>query len=145
MNELDCQKWVCDVVNARGGRAHKLSHRFVVGVSDLLVKLPNKPAALIEAKLQRIGKTTKSTFEFKMDVTPIQQSFMRGYYLAGMPCYVASFVERGKTGTWMQRLSLKLFSFSEAEDYGFYSTVGEHVDHLSDDDLFAILDATIRT
>ncbi len=41
MLETDLQKYVIDVVRARGGAAYKLSHRFAIGVSDLLVKLPN--------------------------------------------------------------------------------------------------------
>lgn len=46
MKEIELQKYVIDVVRANGGAAYKLSHRFAIGVSDLLVKLPDQGTSI---------------------------------------------------------------------------------------------------
>lgn len=107
MKELDCQKLIVDAVREHGGMAHKMAHRFLVGVADLLVKLPGYPAAIIEVKLEQLrtgGKTTLIT----PDVTVLQDKFIKNYYNAGMTAGVASFIEYDRKG--IRRLAMKVFS-----------------------------------
>lgn len=92
MKELDCQKLVVDVVRANGGAAHKLSHRFLVGVCDLLVKFPSAPATLLEAKLAKLKRLDpQHTIELAVTVPQIQ--FLRAYRKVGMRCGVLSFIQ----------------------------------------------------
>jgi hypothetical protein len=81
---------IVNAVDGVKGRAHKMSNRFLVGVADLLVKLPEWPAGFLEVK-QRDYPTTDA--RFTCDVTKPQQTFLRGFDAAGMPCGVASFLQ----------------------------------------------------
>lgn len=93
-----------DVVRARGGAAYKLSHRFAIGVSDLLVKLndtsatfkePTLPAMLLEVKLAHgapLGRNM-NTRQFKLEVTRPQKEFLQDFGRAGMRVGVLSFLE----------------------------------------------------
>lgn len=96
MKEVDLQSLVIKAVRNKGGAAHKLSHRFLIGVSDLLVKLSNCPAVLLEAKLNKFSHTTTLSHRFDSGVTVLQREFLRKYYNAGMKCGVLSFVEHGR-------------------------------------------------
>jgi len=49
-NELAWQTKMVKAIQAAGGYAQKTAHRTKVGVPDLLIKMPEKPAALIEVK-----------------------------------------------------------------------------------------------
>lgn len=96
IKETELQLDTIKAVIAAGGTAHKLSNRFLIGVSDLLVKLPANPAMLIEVK--------KNPFPVKshivdLEVTPKQLQFLVSYAKVGMRCGVLSFLftkERGK-------------------------------------------------
>lgn len=93
MDELTLQQLIIDAVNDKGrGRAHKMNNRFLVGVSDLLVKLPRWPAGFLEVK-QRLYPSTDE--RFLLDVTHPQQRFLREFHDAGMPCGIASFLQEG--------------------------------------------------
>lgn len=104
MNELGLQKFVCDVVNDAGGYALKRNNRFMVGIVDLLVKLPSKPgyfrdglqacppAGILEVK-QRLYPS--SDRRFLLDVTAPQKNDLRRADAAGMPAGVISFLQRG--------------------------------------------------
>lgn len=126
MNELQAQSLVIQSVRNAGGAANKLSNRFMIGVADLLVKLPVYPALLVEVKLQRVGRTTKDAHQFELDVTVPQRKFLLDYHKAGMHTCVLSFVERGGLG----RCGLYAAQFSldtlEARRY-YVVTVSEHV------------------
>jgi len=105
MIETQAQKHVIDAVKAHGGAAHKLSNRFSVGVSDLLIKLPGLPAMLMEAKLDHRANVLHPQSPVMPDVTVPQHSFLTSYAEAGMVCGVMSFVEearKGKRGLWLQ-------------------------------------------
>lgn len=105
MKEVDIQRHVIDVVCKRGGTAYKLSHRFAIGVSDLLVKLPSTPlspcgcdavpAMLLEVKLAHGAPLDRNIVprEFKLDVTRPQEQFLRDFRRAGMRVGVLSFLE----------------------------------------------------
>jgi hypothetical protein len=92
MKEVDLQLMICDVVNDRGGYARKLSHRFLNGISDLLVKLPGYPATKIEVK-QRISAGDDDR-EFKLtSLTKLQKDDLLGAQAAGLNSGVFSFIQ----------------------------------------------------
>lgn len=105
MKETDIQSHVIKVVRARGGAARKLSHRFNLGVCDLLIKLDFDrkrhmlglfkpfPAMLLEVKLHY--GTRDSRRPFKLDVTRPQQEFLCEFASAGMKTGVLSFLHHG--------------------------------------------------
>src|SRR5215207_7353826 len=91
MKELALQKLICDIVNREhGGFARKLSHRFLVGVSDLLIKLPGLPTALIEVKCENCPVNKKTV---TLDVTVPQRRFLRDAASAGMIAGIFSFLD----------------------------------------------------
>lgn len=124
MKEIDVQSLIIDSVKAHHGTGHKLSNRFLIGVSDLLIKQSHGPAALIEVKLQKIGSTTKPDFEFKLDVTIPQREFLQRYFDVGMWAGVFSFVERGGRG--VRGLSMALFRLDAIKRLDYRVSVGMH-------------------
>lgn len=112
MKETDYQKFVLDIVRDAGGAGHKLSNRFLVGVSDLLIKLPDREAALIEVKLVKFAPRTKQDHRFDLGVTVLQREFLKKYNKAGMKTGVLSFVEHGRQKLWAEVFGLD--SFNEA-------------------------------
>lgn len=92
MKELDCQKFVCDIVRSQGGFAMKMSHRHLVGVPDLLVKLPSDPAMVLEAKWSR--RSTRDVH--LLDITPKQASTLRRAARSAMLAGVVSFLSDGR-------------------------------------------------
>jgi hypothetical protein len=93
MNELDLQSMIIDAVIRQGhGHAHKMSHRFLIGIVDLAVKLPKWPTGFLEVK-QRDRPTTDA--RFTCDVTHPQQTFLRNYDAVGTPCGIESFLQDG--------------------------------------------------
>lgn len=92
MKETDLQSLTIKAVRLHGGAAHKLSNRFLVGVSDLLVKLPLLPAALLEVKYDERAKFDPAA-PITPGVTPLQHKFLKDYHAAGMACGVLSFLK----------------------------------------------------
>lgn len=121
MIEVELQTLIKLSVRSQGGAAHKLSNRFMVGVSDLLVKLPSFPAALIEVKHQRFSAKVSDDRVFKLDVTVPQQQFLRAYRQAGMRCGIASGIQKGR------HLYLLLLVLDRAHTTGYTARVGDHV------------------
>lgn len=105
MKETQLQKVMCDAVIESGGYAKKLSHKFVSGVPDTLIKLPHGPAMLLEAKQRRLS-SADAVFDarFTLDVTKLQDIELRDAWRAGMVTGVVSFIQVG-TGSgfklWM--------------------------------------------
>lgn len=114
MKETDYQKFVLDIVRDAGGAGHKLSSRFLVGVSDLLVKLPGREAALIEVKLAKFAPKTSGDHEFGLGVTVLQREFLKKYDKAGMKTGVLSFVEHGR-----QKLRMGIFGLDRFNEAGY--------------------------
>src|SRR6185312_12383623 len=50
MNELGIQRLLVEACITQGGFAHKMSNRFLVGVPDLFVKMPDWPTTIVEVK-----------------------------------------------------------------------------------------------
>jgi hypothetical protein len=101
-NELKLQKDVCQLIEAHDGFARKLSHRFVIGVADLLIKLPDHPAALLEVKRNRYPAKAKTIV---LDVTKQQRRFLWSAHCAGMSAGVLSFLQQPKQ-TWVSIVSI---------------------------------------
>ena len=74
--ELAFQKELIDAAKAQGGRGVKLSHKFSVGVADLLVSIPNSPMVLWEAKQL---DDAPGEFSRKTGITPIQQAWLKSF------------------------------------------------------------------
>jgi len=145
MNELNLQSMIIGVVNEKGhGHAHKLSSRFLVGVVDLLVKLPKWPAGLLEVKQRDFPA---SDARFALDVTLPQQRFLRQFDAAGMPCGVASFLQAG-TGAglklWLNVSTWETMSYGDTTVAPFsmtrtaYTFLGKHDERA--DKILSLLD-----
>lgn len=113
MKETDLQSMLVDAVEYARGRGHKMSNRFLIGVSDVIVKLPKWPAGFIEVK-QRAYPTSDKPFE--LDVTTPQANFLRDFDAAGMPCGVASFLQSG-VGTgkkiWLSVMTYRTLAYTD--------------------------------
>lgn len=123
MREVEYQSLVVDVVRAQSGAATKLSNRFLIGVSDLLVKLPDCKAMLVEVKLEHAQ--TMNDREFCLDVTALQKKFLREYAAAGMCCGVLSFVEW--RGLGRRGLHVAAFSLVKIEQMCYRVCISDHL------------------
>lgn len=111
MNELAMQKLIVDTVNESGGFALKMSHRFLVGIPDLLVKLV--PAATDEGarhlvtgilEVKQRDYMADASRPFKLDVTEPQKNYLYKAQQAGTPTGVVSFMQeknKGIRGLWV--------------------------------------------
>ena len=72
--ELNEQSNIIKSVKAAGGYARKLSHRFMIGMPDLLVALPPFAPCLVEVK--DLGKVVDE-FDRQLDITPKQADELR--------------------------------------------------------------------
>jgi hypothetical protein len=101
MKEIELQTDIINAVRQHGGAAHKLSHRFSVGVVDLLAKPPYEPARLIEVKLNE--RPARLDTPITLDITRPQVEFLQDYYNSGMIAGVLSLVfdrKKGKRLMW---------------------------------------------
>lgn len=115
--ELDLQKRIVDVVREHGGYAHKMSHRFLVGVVDLSVKLPRHPAMFLEVKKDDLPKKADHV---DLNLTVPQMRFLRDYHNAGMITGAVSFLLDGP------RLRVAVFSYPRLAEVGKYIPVSEY-------------------
>lgn len=93
MKETDYQTKICEVVNKGGGFAMKMSHRFLVGVPDLLATLPVGRPSLIEVKFN----TVRHAESKNLAVTPLQERMLRKAHIGGMGAGVLSILSRSGT------------------------------------------------
>ena len=133
MKELELQSMIIDAVIDKGkGHAYKASSRFLVGVADVLIKLPQWSAGFLEVK-QRDWPATDA--RFLLDVTHAQQIFLRRFNAAGMPCGVASFLQMG-TGAgfklWLNISTWETIAYGDDQIEPFsitrtaYTYLGKH-------------------
>lgn len=97
MNELKCQGLAVAAVNKAGGFAYKMSHRFLVGVVDLFVKLPDCNAMMIEAKFHRLSPKAHDDVTWDLGVTAPQRRFLERAHKAGITTGVVSFLYIGRS------------------------------------------------
>lgn len=122
MNELEMQKLIVDAVNEEQGFGLKISHRFLVGVPDLIIKPTDRRygAGLIEAKQREEMKDPNRAFN--LEVTPPQKNYLRAAARSGMAAGVASFTKSGNVRT----LRLCIYDLRDMESNGY---VGYGRDH----------------
>ncbi len=110
MIETKFQRHLVEAAEALGGYAKKLSHRTLVGVPDLLVKLPAYPACLIECKRvsrkrQRL-KTEGEYVQFTPAVTALQDQHLLSFKRAGGISGLVVLIE----GSWPQLIFAEPYS-----------------------------------
>jgi hypothetical protein len=101
MKEIELQTDIINAVRERGGAGHKLSHRFSVGVVDLLVKMPGDQPKLIEVKLNE--RPARDDTPITLDITVPQINFLKDYFNAGMITGILSLIydrKKGKKLMW---------------------------------------------
>lgn len=96
MKETDLQRRAVEAINQHGGHAFKAANRFLVGVADLSIKLPQLPHAFCEVKLE--DWPVKKDW-ISIETTVLQRKFLRTYRQAGGLSLVAIFAKRGTK--WM--------------------------------------------
>lgn len=136
MKEIELQQLMIDVARKRGGEGHKMSNRFLVGVSDLMIKLPNTPACLIEVKQATYSPRhfKQENHLFRLDVTAPQKAFLRDFHKAGMNCGVGSFIQTNKG---IRDLYLNIYDLPRLEKRGFNALIKDHMplgDHTTRED-----------
>lgn len=83
MKELDFQRELVKAAREQGGQAFKLSHRTLVGVADLYVKLPLLPSTFVECKWGTASLNHYQTKGVRPDLTALQWKFVRDAWNAG--------------------------------------------------------------
>lgn len=122
MKETEAQYMTIQAVRAHEGAAHKMSNRFLVGVADLLIKLPNAPPMLLEAKINKFSIKTGPSHRFTLDLTAPQVEFLNDYHEAGMHCGVLSFVQHGRV------LLMRTFRLDAMVATRYTAAIADHVD-----------------
>lgn len=100
MTEAQLAMLAVDVIASSGGFAQRMSHRFLVGVPDLIIKLPASPAGWLEVKQSTRPKRSPCV---AIDTTLSQRLFLQRAARANMPAGVLSFVwekVRGRNIIW---------------------------------------------
>lgn len=140
MNELALQKYLVDSVNDAGGFAFKMSHRFLVGVPDILVQLPvthwYKPSAgilphvvrpiagILEVKQREAVINEPRASSFKLDVSPQQKNFLARAAKGGMPVGVVSFIQR--KGKGLKEVRMAVYTLTQMTISDYRATYDEH-------------------
>lgn len=94
MKELQFQSEIVKDIRAAGGFALKLAHKMIVGVPDLLVKLPGMPAMLIECKAEALP--VKADTPISIAVTPLQERALTDFGTARGVAGVLLFSQIGR-------------------------------------------------
>lgn len=96
MNELDCQRLLIEAVQEAdiGGCGLQFNNRFIVGVVDLLLKMPGHETLILEAKLHKFAARTIDNGYLITDIgcTTKQKMYLRDWGFAGIRTGVVSFV-----------------------------------------------------
>lgn len=94
MIETDCQKLTIQAVEEEGGRGLAFNNRFVIGIPDLLLKMPGHPPMILEAKLHKFAASTIEAGYLIANIgcTKLQRDQLRDWGYAGMLTGVVSFV-----------------------------------------------------
>lgn len=90
-SELNHQKKIVDDVHDQCPKsfAMKLSHHFMSGIPDLIIKVPGYPVTFVEVKKSTIN--TKGVV--KIGTTDLQRAIMDHMMLSGMHCEVWTVIE----------------------------------------------------
>jgi hypothetical protein len=145
MKELVVQSEAIEAIKALGGTGFKLSHRFKVGVSDLLLKIPSYPMALVEVKVN--VRPIKSDV-VDLNVTMLQLRFLEDFEAAGAKTGILSLLYKGRS-TWGAVFPLKSLVYKTK---GSIRTVHSHLIQYKEfnkltrvENLVPILEGFLRT
>lgn len=122
MKELELQSMVVNLVKSRGGYAHKRSHKFLAGIADLLIKIPEHPAFIVEVK-QRLLDASRIQTPILNDVTALQKKDLRDAQAAGMNAAVMSFLQ---TKSGMRSLYVGTFMVDDLDKAGYAVDTGQY-------------------
>lgn len=127
MIETDCQKLLVAAVEEVGGRGILFNNRFVIGIPDLLIKLPSHQPMILEAKLHKFSAKTLSAGHPIADIgaTKLQKDQLRDWTYAGMLTGVVSFVM--ETGGDVRSLQMALYSHEEMLRRQWSAHTNDHV------------------
>jgi len=100
MIETECQKLVIKAVEEIGGAGLMLNNRFRAGVADMMVKLPDAPVQIFEAKrtvlsAPNIDALFSEKFQdrrFGLAVTKLQDDFLKEWEYAQVHVGILSFL-----------------------------------------------------
>lgn len=87
MNEREFQRCLVQESERAGGYAFKMSNRFMVGVPDLFIKIPDFPVVLLECKMGRPVRNVhypSSRFTSSTGVTAQQARHLKRAQQAGV-------------------------------------------------------------
>ena len=121
MKDTACQQLVIDAVTEGevGGQGLKFNNRFIIGIPDLLVKLPGVQPMILEAKLFSFSAKTLEAGHLIQDVgaTKMQKDQLRDWGYAGMLTGLVAFIL--PTGGNVGDLMMALRSYDEMEHAGW--------------------------
>lgn len=121
MKETDCQKLMVDAVQDGdiGGRGLAFNNRFIVGIPDLLLKLPGIEPVILEAKLFSFSHKTIENGHRIADIgaTKLQKDQLRDWGYAGILTGVALFIL--PVGGNVSDLMMVIHSRGKMEDDGW--------------------------
>lgn len=117
MKETDLQSKCLTAMREMGGFAQKMSNRFLIGVPDLMFKLPRYSTSFWEVK-------RRPTAHQNPDPSPKQKLWLRDYTRAGGFCGVINFISKDNEMAFAIKLStdfdyedLKKVWWVKEEDY----------------------------
>jgi hypothetical protein len=106
--ETKLQKDVCDLLISAGNAAQQMNNRFIKGVPDLLIKLAEYEAMLLECKLNRLEGQTGHV---DINLEGTQYATLKRWDARGMPCGVLSFLHPKPRMSGAKRF--RVFTFDE--------------------------------
>lgn len=122
IDELKAQKMVVDDICGHGGFAYKCSHRFLVGVPDLFIKLPFLSPMFAECKIK--DQPMRSDW-VGFDLTPLQRKFLHNAHRVGMLSTGMSFIRSNGA------LLIAIKTLADLEKGAFMIKTAEHVPALT--------------
>lgn len=127
MIETEAQSLLIAAVEEVGGRGIKFNNRFVIGIPDLLIKLPSHQPMILEAKLHKFSAKTLAAGHHIADIgaTKLQRDQLRDWAYAGMLTGVVSFVM--EIGADVRSLRMALYSHEEMLRRQWSANTGDHV------------------
>jgi len=126
MLETAMQQLIIDAVKDVGGAGIKLNNRFLVGVVDLLIKLPNCRPMWLEAKQIALSDRTKNHV-WELDVTTPQRKFLKEWHGAGMLTGVVSFIQTKGAREPIKTLRMALYTYEVMEHTSWQVMQRSHV------------------
>lgn len=136
MIETECQQLVVDAVVSIGGNAIKMNNRFIIGVPDLLIKLPgNLQAFMLEAKKHDFAASIRDDHVFDLEVTKLQRDNLRDWQRAGMPTGVVSFIQYKRQD--VRSLRMAIYRYGDLPRLDWRGTVGDHLSLGGKDERYA--------